>query len=375
MNKIFFFVLLLSFQVHAGLTLTMGGDVNFNKNLMKADPKGFLSENGPIPWSSYTKYLAQMLDGDLNFANIETVVSDRSDLIPQQKTYVFQTHTNALSHLIDIGFNLMNIANNHAYDFGDEGIAETMKNTAQFAKDNSQIQFSGLGYKKDLLQPVVFKKNGYTIAIASLSIVDSQFVATDEKPGLLNIRNQDQYRQLVKNMKATAAHYKILSIHMGTEKQVQLDSGQKSYYEYAIKNGDVDLIIGHHPHAVRSIEKMGDKYIFYSLGNYLMLGSANITGLTDGLDFGLFAKLHLVENQQGRLIPEAIEMTPLTQTHAAVRPLPTNSAIQHMMGLQALSNNQLGADSLLFQVTSKGKGLFCKPDLILESSQKACAEQ
>ena len=188
----------------------------------------------------------------------------------------------------------------------------------------------------------------------------------------LSIRDREQFHEVVRNMKLTQAHYKILSIHNGTEGQVELDAGQKQYYEYAIKNGDVDLIIGHHPHSVRPIEKIGDKYIFYSLGNYLMLGSANITGLSGGLDFGLFSKLHLVENRQGRLVPEAIELIPLTNTHAIVRPMEPTSAQSRLQQFQVLSDRQLGSDAFQFKISPLGHGLFCLPDLKLESSLKVC---
>ncbi len=372
MLKILIISLLLGGGVQAQVTLTMGGDVNFNKNLMKVDASGFLADKSTITWSTFTKYLQPLLDGDLNFANVETVISDRHDLPAETKAFVFETHPSAIQHLVDIGFNLMNNANNHAYDFGLAGLLETMKNTQQIQQQNPDVHFVGVGYKKDIMQPQVFQKNGYTIAIASLSILDPRFKATDTQPGLLHIRDREQYHELMKNMKAVKAHYKILSIHNGTEGQVALDDGQQTYYEYAIKNGDIDLIIGHHPHSVRPIQKIGDKYIFYSLGNYLMLGSANITGLGDGLDFGLFSKLHLVENAQGRLMPEAIELVPLTNTHFIVKPMKTELAQNRMQSFLNLSRAQLGKDSLEFKINSLGHGIYCLQTLKLDSSIKVC---
>ena len=362
-----------SVHAFAGLTLTMGGDINFNKNLKRPNASGYVSSQGTVPFASYTQNLVPLLDGDLNFGNVETVISDRLDIQPEEKAYVFETHPSAIENLIHIGFNLMNLANNHAYDFANAGIAETMANTARMHEENPDVNFVGLGYKKDVLQPYVFTKNGYTIAIASLAIIDTRFKATDNSPGLINIRDQSQYHELVRNMKMVQANYKILSIHYGTEGQAELDAGQKAYYEYAIQNGDVDLIIGHHPHSVRPIEKIGDKYIFYSLGNYLMLGSANITGLSGGLDFGLFSKLYLVENEKGRLAPEAIELVLLTNTHAAVKPLSKSVAQERLSTYQELSKKELGADALPFSINSAGRGIFCLPNLKLDSSLKACA--
>lgn len=367
-------VFLSSVSALSQVTLTMGGDVNFNKNLMKPSAQGFIKDGVVNPWASYTKHLKPLIDGTLNFANIETVVSDRTDLVPQTKAFVFQTHPEAIKHLADIGFNLMNMANNHSYDFGAGGMQATLEAMNEIKTGYPQINYFGMGLKKDLLVPQIIKANGYSIAIASVSIIDKQFKATDTSVGLIHIWDTEQYREMMRNMRTTSAHYKILSIHFGTEGQVTLDAKQKEYYEYALKSGDVDLIIGHHPHAVRPIQKMGDKYIFYSLGNYFMLGSANITAKTDGADFGLFSKLHLVENEKGRLVPEAIELVPLTNTHSSVRPLPAEKAIDRLKGLQNLNDSQLGKDSFQFVVNSKGRGLYCLENLRLDSSQRACAQ-
>ncbi|MBC7421156.1 MAG: CapA family protein [Bdellovibrio sp.] len=366
-------LMLVSVNAWSQLTLTMGGDVNFNKNLFKTSAVGFLTGNGnvPTPWANYVAGIKPMIDGDLNFANIETVISERNDLPAETKAYVFHTHPNAIQQLIDVGFNLFNLANNHAYDYGFAGINETLNSVQSLKNRNPQIETFGLGYQADLLKPVVFQKNGYTIAVASVSIIDKRFKATNTSPGLIHIWSQEEYRQIIKNMKATSAHYKILSIHFGTEGQVALDNRQKEYYEYAIKNG-VDLIIGHHPHAVRPIQKIGNKYIFYSLGNYLMLGSANITGLEGGADFGLFAKLHLVLNSEGRLQPEAVQLTALTNTHSVTKPLLGSTGQKRLAALNALSESQIGREAFTPEVQSSGQALFCETEVTSNSAKKIC---
>ncbi len=376
--KSFFFtsLMLLSVNAWSELTLTMGGDVNFNKNLFRTSPQGFLAGNGktPTPWATYVAGIKPLIDGDINFANIETVVSERSDLKPEEKAYVFQTHPNAIQQLVDVGFNLFNLANNHAYDYGVPGMQETLSSMQNLKNRNPQIESFGLGYQSDLLRPHVFQKNGYTIAVASVSIIDKRFKATDSSPGLIHIWSQDEYRQIVKNMRSINAHYKILSIHFGTESQVTLDRRQKEYYEYAIKNGDIDLIIGHHPHSVRPIQKIGNKYIFYSLGNYLMLGSANITGFDGGKDFGLFAKLHLTTNEQGRLQPEAIQLTALTNTHAVVKPLLGSVAQRRLKALNDLSENQVGREAFTPVIQASGQALFCEQNLKTNSARAVCLQ-
>lgn len=357
----------------ANLTLTMGGDINFNKNLYPVYAQGYKQGNSLISWQQLTQYIRPYIDGDINFANIETVITDRNNLAPQDKAFVFRTHPNGIQHLISIGYNLFNLANNHTYDYGHEGIAETLRNAHLLKNQNPEVTFFGLGRKQDVLRPTVFQKNGYTIAVASLSIMDTNYVATDLKPGMIHVWNRAQYYELIGNFKSTPADYKVLSIHFGKEGKITLDQGQKDYYEYAVKKGDVDLIIGHHPHAVRPIQKIGDKYIFYSLGNYLMLGSANITGLPAGREFGLFSKLHLVRGPTGRLKPEAIQLIALTNTHFAVKPLLGLQGQQKLKGLVLLNQSELKSEALPMRINTQGIGLYCETNLKLRSSQEVCS--
>ncbi|GIW66594.1 MAG: hypothetical protein KatS3mg095_0492 [Candidatus Parcubacteria bacterium] len=50
-------------------------------------------------------------------------------------------------------------------------------------------------------------------------------------------------------------------------KKLQIERQQK-ICKIAIDSG-ADLVIGHHPHVIQNIEKYKDKYIFYSLGNFI----------------------------------------------------------------------------------------------------------
>jgi len=60
----------------------------------------------------------------------------------------------------------------------------------------------------------------------------------------------------------------IVSMHWGEEYQLVNSSSQQKLAHQLINNG-ADLIIGHHPHVVQSIEKYQGKLIFYSLGNFI----------------------------------------------------------------------------------------------------------
>jgi poly-gamma-glutamate synthesis protein (capsule biosynthesis protein) len=61
--------------------------------------------------------VAEDFDGDLAFANLETVITDRNDIAPETKgkgTFHFRSHPAAVKAMIDIGFNLFSLANNNS---------------------------------------------------------------------------------------------------------------------------------------------------------------------------------------------------------------------------------------------------------------------
>lgn len=358
----------------AELVITMGGDVNFNKTSYRVHEEGFSPSNSSggedsVPWSYFTEKLAPLLDGDLNFANIETVVTENNSIAEEAKRFKFKTHPNAIEHLINIGFNFFSLANNHAYDLKYEGMTETLKNMQTLAQDYP-IYYHGIGKRQELLRPVEFNIKGYNIAFAAISILEFGYRASNEKMGLLDIRSKDDYHQLIKKFKSVQADLKVLSIHMGQESKVTLDENQKKYYEYAIDHGDVDLIIGHHPHAARPISLYKNKLIFYSLGNYMMLGSANITKKSGGADWGLFAKA--IYTKKEKLSVDAVEFQLLTNTHTQVRPLIGEVAKARFQQFAELNDRGLGDDVLPWVMNKSFKGVYC-PGMISEAtSYKIC---
>ena len=356
---VFLSVLLISNTVHAAvkeLSITMGGDVNFNMPSAGVHPDGAVHFGGLQPFSHYTSGIAPLINGDLNFANIETVVTDRTLNTRLAKSFNFQSHTNSLRHLISLGFNLFSLANNHAYDYGYDGYYATVSEMQKLKSETPRIAYHGVGVLNDVLNPTVFKVKGVTVAFAAIGIMDGVHNATPDRPGMMNLMNANLRSQLMANMRAIHADYKILSIHYGTENQTSLDGGQRALFNQLLEEGDVDMIIGHHPHVTRPVERVGNKVIFYSLGNYLMLGARDMGSL-----FGLFARVKLKWDESiKRMRLSEVQAIPLVNMHSQPTPYyDVGSSAIHVNRLNTLSINQLGADSaMIFQAQPDGFGLY-----------------
>ena len=67
---------------------------------------------------------------------------------------------------------------------------------------------------------------------------------------------------------------------------------RKQYRRY-LKFG-ADIIIGHHPHVAQNYERVGDKIIFYSLGNFVF--DTDYQRLQNYTEYGLFVKISFYED-------------------------------------------------------------------------------
>jgi len=329
----------------ADLTLTMGGDINFNSNRNAPRSEGF----GGATWDELTSELAPLIDGDLNFANIETVVTDQR-LPAQSKTFVFASHPDGVRHLIGLGFNLFSLANNHAYDHGFAGIDETVRHMKHLQGEFPGVHAAGLGTLDEVRSPTFFDAKGYRVAFAAVGIMDGSFRARPDQAGMLDHYSATEWETLLKAFRESRAQLKILSIHYGTEGRVNLDAGQRTRYEKALVDGDLDLIIGHHPHVARPVGRVGRGLIFYSLGNYLMMGAANIDGRGVPKDFGLFAKLsYTYDASIERLVATRADLLPLKSMNRRTRPIGDVAESQRRLrALEALGQSDLGDSALSF---------------------------
>ena len=142
------------------LVITFGGDVNFNRTHRAPSPQRVSKNGRSWTWAELTAKIAPLVDGDINFANIETVIADKP-LPRATKRFVFATHSNAIDHMIDdLNFNLFSLANNHAFDHAWGGYQSTLDYVERTQKSGKDAIFHGVGIRSDLIKPAVFEKKG-----------------------------------------------------------------------------------------------------------------------------------------------------------------------------------------------------------------------
>ena len=310
------------------MTIVLVGDTGFNPTDAKVEPGGVRDGKKLVSFSDTLAGISSEVDGDLAFINLETVVTDRNDLAPEGKgkgAFHFRSHPAALKALIDAGFNLFSLANNHSYDYGSQGVEETLYHLA-VANAEKAIAYAGIGSNFDeAIHPGCIDLDGTRVAFSAIGIMTAdqpQYRAGPDKPGQASYRDRPDFEATVDKLTAMPADYRILSIHYGLEGRVVPDERQLADWRgFAAGEKNIDLILGHHPHVVQGVELDGKSLIFYGLGNFLHPGTAELSRFGLCRDYGLMAKVHLASwTAPGVPRPSRRSRSPIRKSSRSVSP-------------------------------------------------------
>ena len=208
-------------------------------------------------FSDVTEIIAQ---ADFRILNFECPIVNGECRPIEKNGPCLKTTKNSLKPIVDAGFNVVTLANNHFYDFGDKGITDTIDEL-----DKLNIAHVGGGKNLNISSEILFlQKGGKKLAI--INCCEHEFsIATENTAGCnpLNPINQWYAIQKARN----TADYVIVIVHGGHE-MCQLPSlRMKETYHFFIDSG-ADAVINHHQHCYSGFEKYKGKPIFYGLGNF-----------------------------------------------------------------------------------------------------------
>lgn len=201
---------------------------------------------------------------DYATGNFENVASDRELEPMENKEITLQANRESVAAMKDAGFQTMAMANNHMMDYGEQGMIDTLDTfheqgiDAVGAGTNSTDASNRISYQEI---------NGLTIATLSFSDISSEETKAGEKQaGILDF-DPATFIPLTAEAKKKA-DYVIVHAHWGREYNSRASDRQKELGR-ALADAGADLVIGHHPHVLESIEVYDDTVIFYSLGNFI----------------------------------------------------------------------------------------------------------
>jgi poly-gamma-glutamate capsule biosynthesis protein CapA/YwtB (metallophosphatase superfamily) len=294
---------------------------------------GRLPPNGGAGFFDKVK---QLFPADLVMGNLEQPITNDTGVgkcgnPPRASCYQFRVPPAYAQHLVDGGFHLMNQANNHGRDFGEQGYRNT-----QLA-----LEAVGLKHTGATNQVTVVEVKGVKIAVLGFS----------SYAGNNSLTNLDTARTVVAKA-ATMADLVVVQVHMGgegddkshvkpgTEMFLGENRGDPMKFARTVIDAGADLLIGHGPHILRGMEFYKGRLIAYSLGNFAGGGSLQGTGR-----LGWGGVLHVTLNPDGTFVTGQFRST----IFASSPGLPSADSQQRGLGLvKQLSAEDFGPNAAAF---------------------------
>ena len=238
------------------IEIVFAGDVMFERSI-----EDTIQEHGPhYPFEEVRPCIQA---ADYAIVNLETAVTEGGE--PEPKQFTFRTGPESLEGLAYAGFDAVSLANNHAMDYGKEGLKDTFH-----ALDAAGIGYVGAGVdKNEAYEPHVIEIGGTVIHLHAYSQVlpTTDWYAREEQPGIASGYQKQRVTDAIE-ASDQVADYVLVYMHWGTERTLEPEEATR---EYALKmtEAGADAVIGAHPHVLQGVEYVNGKPVAYSIGNFL----------------------------------------------------------------------------------------------------------
>lgn len=257
------------------ITITFAGDILFDENY--AVMSTVMQNGGDISSAIAPDLIQEMKSADIMMINNEFPYSDRGTPT-ENKQFTFRAKPSTVSYLDDLGVDLVALANNHAYDYGEDAFVDTIATLKE-----AGVTYVGAGHNlEEARRPVYYIIDNMKIAfVAATQIEKSDYPdtkgATETSAGVFRCWNGDDLIETVKEAKENS-DFVIVYLHWGTENAEAIDWAQEKQAPEVAAAG-ADLIIGDHPHCLQKIDVVQGVPVIYSLGNFWFNSKTVDTGM------------------------------------------------------------------------------------------------
>ena len=270
-------------------TLTFTGDIGFDKYMYKKwDDESLLAPDV----ASFLK------DSDHVIVNVEGPLYDKEKDAENPAGSITKPEGSAaaLIHAMDpkvsdflekINADVWNICNNHIMDAGPCGIMSTL---SYASKCNAKTLGAGADLK-GASSPVIIEEAG-GIGMIGVGYQRACRKAGDDTPGCFSWSDLDLVGQRIMEVKEKC-RWCIIVAHAGEEFTAIPSPYTRDRYLSYLDMG-ADIVVAHHPHVVNNYELVGDKAIFYSLGNFIF--DTDYQRSQFGTEYGVILKLKFDED-------------------------------------------------------------------------------
>lgn len=233
-----------SFTITAIGDCTLGTDSDFDTST------NFVTKYNDTSEGYFFQNVAPVLSADdLTIGNFEGTLTESNDI--QQKAFNFKAPASYAGILKAGSVEAVNVANNHSFDYGQQGFDDTKKNL-------TAANITNFGYDRT----ATYEVNGIKVGLFGICQLDGTDKAT-------TLTQSD-----IKSLQGEGCQLIIGMFHWGIEGENVPESEQVSLAHAAIDAG-CDLVIGGHPHVLQGVEYYKNRYICYSMGNFCFGGNTH----------------------------------------------------------------------------------------------------
>jgi poly-gamma-glutamate synthesis protein (capsule biosynthesis protein) len=243
------------------------------------------------PMYTEVKYLVQ--DADLAIINQETVISQSNPIRGADGgQLIFNSPPQVADTVIDLGFDVVTMANNHLLDMGTDGLEESIRFWNRKAEENNLTVLGAYLNEEDANNIRVREVNGVKIAFLAychhingfddlLNDVPLRVVKNDEEDVIeRQIKEADELADVV----IVSAHWGEDDTTVVTEDRIELANKMVDW--------GADVILGCHTHTAETMEWIerddGTKgFVYYSMGNFICAQTDNFNVIGEMPDFDI----------------------------------------------------------------------------------------
>ena len=249
-------------------TIIFGGDV------MLADGMEQFYDTEGVAGLLSEELLQEMQNADICMINNEFQFSTRGTPM-EDKQFTFRTNPEHVQILLDMGVDIVSLANNHSLDFGTDALKDTFATL-----DDAGILYAGAGNsieRAEALQIIEVNGMKFGFLAATRVIPVSQWNVEFRRPGLFTTYDDTRLVECIAAAK-DECDFLTVYVHWGIEREAYPEHYQTTIAKNCFAAG-ADLVIGAHPHVLQGIEFMDGTPVFYSLGHYIFAQTIARTAL------------------------------------------------------------------------------------------------
>jgi poly-gamma-glutamate capsule biosynthesis protein CapA/YwtB (metallophosphatase superfamily) len=319
------------------ITIKAVGDIVLGNNWPSGGWPANFEETAP------KQLKAAIGEGDVIFGNFEGALTTHptSTKVPRgTSVFAFRMPPRFAQILSGAGFNAMAIANNHTFDFGAVGYADTKKYLAE----------AGMVLIGEPHQITLQKVRGVTIAWVGFShLPHHNYIGDLARLETMMKEARAQADLVIVSMQAGAEGNEALRVRNANENFLGESRGNTFAFARGAVDLGADLVIGHGPHVLRGMECYQGKLIAYSLGNFVGYGTLS-TRRASALTTVLEVKLNKDRSLAG------FNLAPLRFDDDRL-PVPDNDRLTHYL-VNDLSARAPLAGNVKFPVSPEGEAVY-----------------